>query len=64
MFCTEHSGLGRYGDPLNPFGDILESQKVSCLLKVGETDCTIFESSIYLSNLDFSNLSFCVQQLY
>jgi len=31
----EHSGLGRYGDPIDPFGDIREMEKVSCLLKKG-----------------------------
>jgi hypothetical protein len=29
----EHSGLGRYGDPLNPNGDIEELQRISCLVK-------------------------------
>ncbi|CAJ0606157.1 unnamed protein product [Cylicocyclus nassatus] len=31
----EHSGLGRYGDPIDPFGDLKEVQKVLCLLKQG-----------------------------
>ncbi|EYC06105.1 hypothetical protein Y032_0078g1192 [Ancylostoma ceylanicum] len=31
----EHSGLGRYGDPLDPIGDLREVQKVMCLLKKG-----------------------------
>ncbi|KAH7718840.1 Protein K06H6.1 [Aphelenchoides avenae] len=31
----EHSGLGRYGDPLDPFGDIKEMRKLRCLLKPG-----------------------------
>ncbi|CAJ0606173.1 unnamed protein product [Cylicocyclus nassatus] len=31
----EHSGLGRYGDPIDPFGDLKEVQKVLCLLKRG-----------------------------
>ena len=31
----EHSGLGRYGDPVNPFADVLEIEKISCLLKPG-----------------------------
>ena len=30
----EHSGLGRYGDPMEPFGDVVEMHKVHCLLKV------------------------------
>ncbi|CAJ0942540.1 unnamed protein product, partial [Mesorhabditis belari] len=29
----EHSGLGRYGDPLDPWGDLREMAKVRCLLK-------------------------------
>ncbi|KAL6737979.1 hypothetical protein Aduo_011581 [Ancylostoma duodenale] len=31
----EHSGLGRYGDPLDPIGDLREVLKVLCLLKKG-----------------------------
>ncbi|EYC06066.1 hypothetical protein Y032_0078g1175 [Ancylostoma ceylanicum] len=31
----EHSGLGRYGDSIDPIGDIREVQKVMCLLKKG-----------------------------
>ncbi|CAJ0606159.1 unnamed protein product [Cylicocyclus nassatus] len=31
----EHSGLGRFGDPLDPIGDLREAQKVLCLLKTG-----------------------------
>ncbi|CAF0909374.1 unnamed protein product [Brachionus calyciflorus] len=31
----EHSGLGRYGDPLNPNGDIEAVQQMHCLLKPG-----------------------------
>ncbi len=29
----EHSGLGRYGDRLNPWGDIIAMAKVGCLVK-------------------------------
>ena len=29
----EHSGLGRYGDPLDPIADLRELDKISCLLK-------------------------------
>ena len=32
---TEHSGLGRYGDPLNPSGDLMSLAQISCLLKPG-----------------------------
>jgi hypothetical protein len=31
----EHSGLGRYGDPIDPFGDVKEVQKIRCILKPG-----------------------------
>lgn len=31
----EHSGLGRYGDPLNPHGDVEAVQQVHCMLKPG-----------------------------
>src|SRR5205085_1217411 len=29
----EHSGLGRYGDGINPWGDLLTVAKVSCVVK-------------------------------
>ena len=31
----EHSGLGRYGDQINPWGDIVWTAKLSCLVKKG-----------------------------
>jgi hypothetical protein len=31
----EHDGLGRYGDPLNPFGDLESLARVRCLLRPG-----------------------------
>lgn len=31
----EHSGLGRYGDPLNPNGDIEAVKQIHCMLKPG-----------------------------
>ncbi len=31
----EHSGLGRYGDNIDPFGDIREIEKAHCFLKNG-----------------------------
>jgi hypothetical protein len=33
----EHAGLGRYGDPLNPFGDLEAVARVWCLLRPGGT---------------------------
>lgn len=32
---VEHDGLGRYGDPLNAFGDLESIAKMHCLLKEG-----------------------------
>ena len=31
----EHSGLGRYGDQLNPWGDLIAMSKAWCLTKTG-----------------------------
>jgi len=31
----EHSGLGRYGDPITPFGDLEASAQVWCMVKPG-----------------------------
>ena len=31
----EHDGLGRYRDPLNPYGDLQTMAKLSCILKPG-----------------------------
>ena len=31
----EHDGLGRYGDPLNPFGDLGAVAKMRCMIKPG-----------------------------
>lgn len=31
----EHSGLGRYGDKLNPYGDVISIARVACVLKQG-----------------------------
>ena len=32
----EHSGLGRYGDSLNPWGDLIAMAQSWCLLKPGK----------------------------
>lgn len=29
----EHSGLGRYGDELNPYGDVVAVARIGCVLK-------------------------------
>lgn len=31
----EHSGMGRYGDPIDPIGDLREMLKIKCMLKKG-----------------------------
>ena len=31
----EHSGLGRYGDQLNPWGDLITMAKAWCVVKPG-----------------------------
>lgn len=31
----EHSGLGRYGDPVDPIGDLREMLKIKCILRKG-----------------------------
>ena len=31
----EHDGLGRYADPLNPYGDLQTMAKITCILKPG-----------------------------
>ena len=33
----EHSGLGRYGDPINPYGDLEAMAQIWCMLKPGAT---------------------------
>ncbi len=29
----EHDGLGRYGDPIDPWGDLWDVRRVGCLIK-------------------------------
>jgi len=31
--AVDHDGLGRYGDPLNPFGDLDSMKELGCILK-------------------------------
>ena len=31
----EHDGLGRYGDPVDPWGDIWDVRRISCFVKPG-----------------------------
>ena len=39
----EHSGLGRYGDPIDPIGDLREMLKIKCMLKKGGGLAKIFQ---------------------
>jgi hypothetical protein len=32
----EHDGLGRYGDPIDPWGDVKAMQRASCYVKPGK----------------------------
>lgn len=50
----EHSGLGRYGDSLQPFGDLEWIERIRCILKpngilffgapIGGVDCLVFNA--------------------
>jgi hypothetical protein len=40
MSSFEHDGLGRYGDPLNPNGDIMAMRSTRRLLKQGTATAT------------------------
>lgn len=31
----EHDGLGRYGDPVDPWGDIWDVRRITCFVKPG-----------------------------
>jgi hypothetical protein len=54
----EHDGLGRYGDPLNAYGDLQTMTKISCILKPGG----LLFLSIPLNVNDF--LQFNLHRLY
>ncbi|CAJ0606265.1 unnamed protein product [Cylicocyclus nassatus] len=55
----EHSGLGRYGDPIDPVGDLREAQKILCLLKRGGVAFIVikFCFTSYQKGLQFSIVS-------
>lgn len=55
---VEHDGLGRYQDPLNPYGDLQTMVKISCILKPGG----FLFLSVPLSIQDF--LQFNVHRIY
>ena len=35
FLSIEHTGLGRYGDALSPYGDVDADKQVHCMLKPG-----------------------------
>jgi hypothetical protein len=39
----EHDGLGRYGDPIDPWGDVKAVQRASCYVKPGEVMLSTWE---------------------
>jgi hypothetical protein len=56
----EHSGLGRYGDPLSPEGDIDAVQQVHCLLKPNG----LFFLGLPTSNDNSSYIEFNAHRVY
>ena len=56
----EHTGLGRYGDPLSPDGDIDAVQQVHCLLKPGG----LFFLGLTTSSDDSSYIEFNAHRFY
>ena len=56
----EHTGLGRYGDPLSPYGDIEAVQQVHCMLKPGG----LFFLALPVSEDDSSFILFNAQRVY
>ena len=55
----EHSGLGRYGDSLNPWGDLIAMAQSWCLLKPG-----IFCFRIYCYSQKFESKLYPVELFY
>ena len=56
----EHSGLGRYGDPLDPNGDIKTVKQVHCMIKPGG----IFFLGLPASNDNSSYIEFNAHRVY
>ena len=46
----EHSGLGRYGDSLNPWGDLIAMAQSWCLLKPGKYTQVIHFRMVWVVN--------------
>ena len=56
----EHSGLGRYGDPLNPNGDIEAVRQIHCMLKPGG----LFFLGLPTNDDDSSHIDFNAHRVY
>ena len=56
----EHSGLGRYGDPLNPFGDFEAVAQVWCMCKPG----ALFFLAVPASEDEFGQIVFNAHRIY
>lgn len=54
----EHDGLGRYGDPIDPWGDVKAVQRASCYVKPGEAQprCSL-KLATSLEGVDAANLA-------
>jgi hypothetical protein len=56
----EHAGLGRYGDPINPNGDIEAVRQIHCMLKPGG----LFFLGLPTSNDGSSYIEFNAHRIY
>lgn len=56
----EHSGLGRYGDPLSPYGDVDAVKQVHCMLKPGG----LFFLALPASHDGSSKIEFNAHRIY
>ena len=63
----EHTGLGRYGDPITPFGDLEAAAQVWCMVKPGGHfilavgyQCLIIESYVQCCGTHIASMELCV----
>jgi hypothetical protein len=56
----EHSGLGRYGDPLSPYGDVDAVRQVHCMLRPGG----LFFLALPVSDDNSSYIEFNAHRVY
>ena len=56
----EHAGLGRYGDPLNPNGDIEAVKQIHCMIKPGG----LFFLALPTNNDGSSHIEFNAHRVY